>query len=59
MRKKLHALIITLVMCFTGVGGAYAQTAETIGLTQSETNGIFTAPVYTGTSDGSVTNGGG
>lgn len=60
MMKRLHALLITLVMCLAGVGGASAQTTATIGLTQSysSTDKIFSAPVFTGTSDGSVTNGG-
>ena len=45
MMKRLHALLITLVMCLAGVGGASAQTTYTVsfdnGATQS-TDGWFT-----------------
>lgn len=53
-------MLTMLCMVALGGGGANAQTAETIGLTQSysSTDKIFTAPVFSGTSDGSVTNGG-
>lgn len=42
MMKRLHALLITLVMCLAGVGGASAQTTYTVsfdnGATQSTAN---------------------
>ena len=45
MMKRLHALLITLLMCLAGVGGASAQTTYTVsfdnGATQS-TDGWFT-----------------
>lgn len=58
MKKKLLTLI-TLALGLFGTTSAWAD-AETIGLTQtySSDEKIFTAPVFTGTSDGFVTNGG-
>lgn len=64
MMKRLHALLITLVMCLAGVGGASAQTTYTVsfdnGATQS-TDGWFTIngsinynPKYAGTYDGTT-----
>ena len=64
MMKRLHALLITLVMCLAGVGGASAQTTYTVsfdnGATQS-TDGWFTIngsinynTKYAGTYDGTT-----
>lgn len=64
MMKRLHALLITLLMCLAGVGGASAQTTYTVsfdnGATQS-TDGWFTIngsinynPKYAGTYDGTT-----
>lgn len=64
MMKRLHALLITLVMCLAGVGGASAQTTYTVSFdncaTQS-TDGWFTIngsinynPKYAGTYDGTT-----
>ena len=64
MMKRLHARLITLVMCLAGVGGASAQTTYTVsfdnGATQS-TDGWFTIngsinynTKYAGTYDGTT-----
>lgn len=65
MMKRLHALLITLVMCLAGVGGASAQTTYTVsfdnGATQSTANwftitdpNINYNPKYVGTYDGTT-----
>lgn len=65
MMKRLHALLITLVMCLAGVGGASAQTTYTVsfdnGATQSTANwftitdpNINYNPKYAGTYEGNT-----
>lgn len=65
MMKRLHALLITLLMCLAGVGGASAQTTYTVsfdnGATQSTANwftitdpNINYNPKYAGTYEGNT-----
>lgn len=64
MMKRLHALLITLLMCLAGVGGASAQTTYTVsfdnGATQSTANwftingSINYNTKYAGTYDGTT-----